>query len=359
MWMTRIYAGVKPMLLSFLTLFAAVSFCQPPAKEDLKFEDISLHDPWILADQPSHTYYLYTSSGASFSSDHHSGVVTYKSKDLKTWSGPYLVFEVPNGSWADPEAGVWAPEVHANKGRYYLFATLNNYQKTLPSTGSKPQDKSRGTHIQVTYNGFGEHLRGTQVFVSDSPAGPFTKILDKPIPPSDYMTLDGTLYVEGGIPYMVYAHEWTQLVDGSIEAIQMKPDLSESAAKPFYLFKGSDAPWLANRHNTENTPQHYVTDGPELYRTRTGKLLMIWSSYREGLYVETLAHSLSGKLRGPWKQDNVLIGNDSGHGMLFRTFDGRLMLILHHPFNPRFSRGKLYEVEDTGSSIRIKKNFSK
>ena len=36
-------------------------------------------------------------------SDHHSGVITYKSKDLKTWAGPYLVFEVPNGSWADPE----------------------------------------------------------------------------------------------------------------------------------------------------------------------------------------------------------------------------------------------------------------
>ena len=352
--MLRIHAGTKSMLLAFLMLCGTLSLCQQPVKEGLKLEDISLHDPWILADQPSRTYYLYTSSGASFSSDHHSGVITYKSKDLKSWSGPYLVFEVPNGSWADPEAGVWAPEVHTYNGRYYLFATLNNYRKPLPSTGSKPQDKSKGTYIQVTYNGVGEHLRGTQVFVSDSPAGPFMKILDKPIPPSDYMTLDGTLYVEDGIPYMVYAHEWTQLVDGSIEAIQMKPDFSESAAKPFYLFKGSDAPWLADRHATENTPQNYVTDGPELYRTRTGKLLMLWSSYRDGLYVETLAHSLSGKLRGPWKQDNVLLGNDSGHGMLFRTFDGRLMLILHHPFNPRLSRGRLYEVEDTGNSIRIK-----
>lgn len=357
MWIARIQAGIKLMPLLFLTLCATVSLCQRPVREDLKFEDIHLHDPWILADQPSHTYYLYTSSGPSFSSDHHSGVITYKSRDLKTWAGPYLVFEVPNGSWADPEAGVWAPEVHAYKGKYYLFATLNNYKKQLPSASSKPVDKSKGTYIQVTYNGIGEHLRGTQVFVSDSPAGPFMKILDKPIPPFDYMTLDGTLYVEDGIPYMVYAHEWTQLVDGSMEAIQMKSDLSESVAEPFYLFKGSDAPWLADRHKTENTPQNYVTDGPELYRTSSGKLLMLWSSYREGLYVETLAHSLSGKLRGPWKQDNVLVGNDSGHGMLFHTFDGRLMLILHHPFNPRLSRGRLYEVEDTGNTIRIKKDL--
>jgi hypothetical protein len=192
------------------------------------------------------------------------------------------------------------------------------------------------------------------VFVSEKPDGPFKTVVDKPIPPSDYMTLDGTFFVEDGTPYMVYAHEWTQLVDGSMEAVAMKPDLSEAAGAPFFLFKASDAPWLDDRHETVNFPQNYVTDGPELYRTRTGKLLMLWSSYRQGLYVEALAHSMSGKLTGPWKQDGVLVGEDSGHGMLFRTFDGRLMLILHQPFNPRLSRGKLFEMEDTGDSIRIK-----
>jgi hypothetical protein len=30
------------------------------------------------------------------------------------------------------------------------------------------------------------------------------------------------------------------------------------------------------------------------------------------------------------------------------------MLILHQPFNPRLSRGKLIEIEDTGDSIRVK-----
>ena len=98
-----------------------------------------------------------------------------------------------------------------------------------------------------------------------------------------------------------------------------------------------------------------MTDGPELYRTKTGKLLMIWSSYRDGLYVETIAHSITGKLRGPWRQDDVLVGDDSGHGMLFKTFDGRLMLVLHQPF--RNARGKLFEIEDTGDSLRIKRQL--
>lgn len=354
--MYRFYAWIRMCLFLLLYLSAGRCVCQEPVMDQLRLDDISVHDPWILTDQSSGTYYLYTSSlFVRSSGNHHSGVVAYMSRDLKTWSGPYWVFEVPNDSWANPTEGVWAPEVHVYKGKYYLFATLNNYEKTIYTTGRQATDGSKGTQISITYDGVGPHLRGTQVFVSDSPAGPFKTILDKPIPPADYMTLDGTFYVEDGIPYMVYAHEWVQIVDGSMEAIQMKRDLSTQAGKPLFLFKGSDAPWLGDPRNTVNTPQNYVTDGPELYRTRAGKLLMIWSSYRRGLYVETLAHSTSGKLIGPWRQDDVLVGEDSGHGMLFHTFDKRLMLILHQPFDSRLSRARLYEVEDTGDSIRLKK----
>ena len=35
------------------------------------------------------------------------------------------------------------------------------------------------------------------------------------------MTLDGTLYVENGLPYMVYAHEWIQILDGTMEAVPL------------------------------------------------------------------------------------------------------------------------------------------
>lgn len=43
--------------------------------------------------------------------------------------------------------------------------------------------------------------------------------LDAPITPRDFMTLDGTLYVDrAGAPWMVYAHEWIQKVDGTMEA---------------------------------------------------------------------------------------------------------------------------------------------
>jgi len=41
--------------------------------------------------------------------------------------------------------------------------------------------------------------------------------------------------------------------------------------------------------------------------------------------------------------------------MLFRAFDGRLMLVLHQPF--RNARAKLFEMEDTGETIRVKRQL--
>ena len=86
-------------------------------------------------------------------------------------------------------------------------------------------------------------------------------------------------------------------------------------------------------------------------RTKTGQLLMLWASYdREG-YVQTVARSESGKLACPWKQLEPLVGKDSGHGMLFKTFAGQLMMVLHQPF--RNARGKLFDMEDTGNNLKI------
>ncbi len=260
---------------------------------------------------------------------------------------PYKVFEVPDG-WANPGEGVWAPEVHLYRGKYYLLATLHNGNTLLPYADEDKLPVYQGKKAKP-------HMRGTQIFVADTPDGPFTPLANHPAPPSDLMTLDGTLFVEDGVPYMVYAHEWIQVLDGTMEEVPLKQDLTASAGAPFLLFKGSEAPWVRGQDRKAGTQPTYVTDGPCLYRTKTGKLLMLWSSYRDGLYVETLAHSSTGKLRGPWQQGDVLVGNDSGHGMLFESFDGKLMMVLHQPF--RQARGKLFEMEDTGDTVRIKRQI--
>jgi len=166
------------------------------------------------------------------------------------------------------------------------------------------------------------------------------------------MTLDGTLYVDPqGRPWMVYAHEWLQKIDGTMEAVPLKPDLSKSDGPPVHLFKASDAPWLNTSVTPDTRELTYVSDGPELYRTSQGKLFMLWSSYEKGSYVQTVARSKSGDLTGPWEQLDPLVKNDSGHGMLFHTFDGQLMMVLHRPF--KNARGKLYEMADRGDRLEV------
>jgi beta-xylosidase len=313
------------------------SFRQSAPRQGLHLADFSLHDPWILAHEESKTYYLYTAGQTTVNGTNRSGTVTYKSKNLLEWDGPYVVFSVPDGMWANPREGAWAPEVHRYRGKFYLFVTLHNSDRVI----DRPPDVWRVTH-----------MRGTIIAVADSPEGPFVPVkTDSPVPPADFMTLDGTLYVEDGRPWMVYAHEWIQMIDGMMEAVPLKPDLSAADGEPIHLFKASDAPWLNASRTPSKKQNNYVTDGPELYRTKTGQLLMLWSSYDRGSYVETLARSESGKLAGPWKQLAPLVGNDSGHGMLFKTFDGQLMMVLHQPF--RRAHGKLFDMEDMGDNLKV------
>lgn len=331
-------------------LLATPLLAQLPVRTGMEFSDFYLHDPFIVAVKATKTYYLYCGAGPRQLGGQRAGVVTYKSKDMLHWDGPYKVFEVPDGLWANPGEGVWAPEVHLYGGKYYLLATLHNSKSPLPYSDEEKLPVYNGKKAKP-------HMRGTQIFVADSPDGPFVPLGNSPAPPSGLMTLDGTLYVEDGTPYMVYAHEWIQVLDGTMEAVPLKKDLSVRAGEPFLLFKASEAPWVAGQAKPAGKLPNYVTDGPCLYKTRKGRLLMLWSSYRDGLYVETLAYSTTGKLRGPWKQGEVLVGSDSGHGMLFHSFDGKLMMVLHQPF--RQARGKLFEMEDTGDMLRIKQQIVK
>jgi beta-xylosidase len=305
---------------------------------NLRLSELRVHDPWILAYAPTRTYYLYSANNGRSTGVNRPGTMAYRSHDLLNWEGPIVVFTLPDGTWAATNQPAWAPEVHEYRNRFYLLTTLHNSNSIIAT----PPEVWRTTY-----------RRGTVIASSSSPEGPFTLLeTNGPVPPADFMTLDGTLFVDpAGKPWMVYAHEWIQKIDGTMEAVPLADDLSGAAGAPIYLFKGSDAPWLDADGTASTRENSYVTDGPELFRTRDGHLLMLWSSYENGSYVETVARSKSGELKGPWDQLDPLVRQDSGHGMLFRTFDGQLMLVLHRPF--RNARAKLYEISDEGDHLRI------
>ncbi|WP_432562243.1 glycoside hydrolase family 43 protein [Kineococcus sp. SYSU DK003] len=299
------------------------------------------HDPFVLPVAHDGTYRLYSAAHGE-----HPGVVVRTSTDLRNWSAPRPVFTVPADCWADPSAAPWAPEVHLWRGRYHLFTTLHQPADALP-----PVRQGGTTFVLGTDDPrwrLAPARRGTVVAVSDSPDGPF-ELLDPsgPVPPAEFMTLDGTLHVDrAGRPWMVYAHEWVQILDGTVEAVPLQDDLSRAAGPPVHLFRGSEASWQRSVTPGTASLAPYVTDGPQLRRLPGGALAALWSSYRAGgaEYVQTWAISRTGELTGHWEQRGVLVGGDAGHGMLFETFEGRTVLVLHRGTGTQRVRAELHEV---------------
>ena len=165
--------------------------------------------------------------------------------------------------------------------------------------------------------------------------------------PEGWHCLDGTLYVDRkGEPWLVFCHEWLQVDDGQICAVPLSEDLGEAAGEPVILFRASDGPW---------TGAGGVTDGPFLHRLPDGKLLMLWSSFTPGgSYAISYAISMSGEITGPWKQrKDPLYSLDGGHGMLFYTFSGQLMMACHCPNDHIRKRILLFEMEETADDLRI------
>ncbi|MBQ3340615.1 MAG: family 43 glycosylhydrolase [Kiritimatiellae bacterium] len=293
--------------------------------------DFRVRDPFVLAEDG--IYYLYESKPW----DGGRGVFVRISSDLEHWTDKQQVMRVADDL---PVRKVWAPEVHKYKGAYYLFVTLTMEQGAYAIAPLVP-----GREDMVS-------PRGTWVYKADSPMGPFVPVKNGPVPPQDWMTLDGTLYVEDGQPYMVFCHEWCQMKDGRMCYAPLAPDFGSFTAAPTTMFKASDAMAGAG----------FITDGPFLYLSpKSGALYMIWSNTikRDGKegpdYCVFVRKSSGGRLAGPWSKDDLLFSKNGGHGMIFKTFDGRLMLTLHQPNVTPDERMALFEIEDTGETLRIRR----
>lgn len=316
-----------------------------------ELSDIGVHDPFIMPDPVSGIYYLYQ------------GRTARMSIDLVHWCAPQTVFTVPDGTWANPRQAPWAPEAWYFNGKYYWFGTLHNRSTVLAQAST--QGQACGDCGQIWQS---QTARGTIVAKSDSPMGPFEMVnTESPVAPAEFMTLDGTLFIDDdGAPWMVYAHEWVQKIDGTIEAIRLEQDeagdlTGRGIGDPIYLFKGSDAPWYGQEARADNVQlPPYVTDAPSFFRTASGELLMYWTSYRKhnNEYVVTRARSESGALSGPWTQEDVVITENKGHSMLFWTFakkgqKSQLMMAVHNNMNRQNIRTELHEMKATGRELSL------
>ena len=295
----------------------------------MKTNEIHGRDPFVMPYNGK--YYMYVSNaalcwgmGGNFN--------LYISDDLENWSEPIEIFKCTPDFWSDRH--FWAPEVHEYNGAFYLFASFN-----------------------------AENInRGTAILKSETPEGPFKPHSDGPVTPSDMVCLDGTLFCENGRNYMVFCHEWTQVYDGGMCAIELSSDLKSAIGEPKTLFTASSAPWARpitiplDITNIPNGVDCYVTDGPFFHRTKGSDLLMLWSSFGESdNYVLAVARSNDGTLFGKWiHEPKLLFDKDGGHGMIFRKFDGTLMLTLHSPNELSLERPAFFELAEVDNALVVK-----
>lgn len=294
--------------------------------ESLRLADIQIRDPFVLTLADS--YLLFGSTDTNIWSPPATGFDCYRSRDLETWEGPIPAFRPPAGFWSD--RNYWAPEAHTYRGGHYLFATF----------------KAEGVR------------RSTQILRADRPEGPYLPHSDGPVTPRDWECLDGTLHVDAeGQPWIVYCHEWVQVMDGEIVAQRLTDDLTATVGEPVVLFTASQAPWVRRLHHPRlpDEVSAYVTDGPFLHRLASGVLIMLWSSHGESGYAMGIARSTSGHVLGPWvQQEEPIWGADGGHGMIARTLDGLLLLTLHQPNDTPNERTVLRPIIETDTTVRLR-----
>lgn len=296
--------------------------------------DIRVRDPFFVRTPEGYWLVLSHDKEADAS---YEGVDGCFSSDGVHWSEPKPLLQLPN-----EENVYWAPEVHPWKGAWYLFVTV---------TGVIP-----GCQVDTPIGH--EMIRATRIFRSEKPEGPYQPWSNGPIAPMDRLTLDGTLYVSlEGKPYMVYCHEWLQMVDGTVEAIPLTDGLKQADGEPMHLFKASDAPWCIGQWVDEACGIDFhcvtrVTDGSFLFRDTSGALCMLWST-GNGRYQTGLARSASGKLEGPWEHaTEPIYTEDGGHPMLFQNRQGEWLMALHAPNWGKPEKAQLIPVQFTENGLK-------
>jgi arabinan endo-1,5-alpha-L-arabinosidase len=298
----------------------------------LRTGNIKIRDPYVLSVPAELVYYLYGTTDKIPWGDHPGGGFdTYRSRDLIYWEGPFPAFRPEPGFWGTHS--FWAPEVHAWRGRYYMFATFRSKQVPL----------------------------GTQILVADHPLGPFRPHSPGPVTPAGCACLDGTLHVApDGQPWMIFSRDWPQIDVGRYSTLPLREDLSAAAGPAVDLFAVNAAPWVRTppwqkERTKTGLPPCFVADGAWPFRMQNGEFCLLFSSWNEIGYATGIARSVSGDLQGPWRPDDIPFFADSGgHAMIFAGFDGTTYLSLHQPNDPPPEHPRFFPVVEAAGQLQLK-----
>ena len=276
------------------------------------------------------------------------GFAAWSSADLVHWENEGQVFHAgnPNG-WSDSTAAwggaYWAPEVYAYKGKYWMFY-------------SAQWKENPGKEL--------EHFR-IGVAVADSPTGPFTDVMQRPVFDPGYPIIDANVFFDdNGKIYLYYSRccykhavdsevadwarkqGWFQEIEESwVYGVELKGDFSGVIGEPVLLLRppvkmdDKQAEW-ESRSVTSKEVNRRWTEGSVTFKNG-GTYYMMYSANYFGGKNYAVGYATAKSPLGPFTkaannpvlQKNVEKGGivtGTGHNSIAWSPDGKEMLCVYH-----------------------------
>jgi beta-xylosidase len=295
---------------------------------------VSLGDPFILKASDGR-YYMTGTGGVK------DGFKMYSSSDLKEWKDEGRIYQGNTGTqWC--KANFWAPELYEHDGRFLLVFSADWREN--------PKGEMENFRIGVA--------------VSDSPTGPFTDLLNRPVFDPGYPVIDGNLLFEDGRIYLYYSRccykhpvesvvaDWArgkglykEIEESWVYGVELKPDFSGIIGEPQLLLR---PPFAMNdpqsgwesRSVTSGEINRRWTEGSYIFR-KNGIYYMMYSANYFGGRNYAVGYATSSNPLGPFKkaannpvlEKNVEKGGivtGTGHNSITYSPDGKTMLCVYH-----------------------------
>lgn len=331
------------------TLLCALTSCKSP-KQDVQESvltnplPVKFGDPFILCASDGRYYMYGTSLGDGFEA--------FASDDLVNWEPCGQVYKGGTpGQWN--KDCFWAPECYERDGKYYLFFSSNLC------------DSLNVNNDLETFN--------IGVAVSDSPTGPFTDLMNRPIFQPEWPIIDANVYFDDaeGRCYLYFSRccykhavdseiaqkmkaegQEYRTVEGNKDEIQeswvygveLKPDFSGIIGEPQLLLcpptclADEQAEW-ESRSVTSGEVNRRWTEGSYLFREGDTYYIMYSANHYGGEHY-AVGYATSQSPLGPFQkaannpvlQQNVSEGGSvmgTGHNMVFTLPNGERYTAYH------------------------------
>lgn len=276
---TKIVVGTMILCLAGLSLYI-------PSKADNPIvQNIYTADPAPMVS--GDTMYLYTT--------HDEDVLVsnfytmndwkcYSTKDMVNWTDHGTILSKNDFAWIDQKnPRAWAPQCVERNGKFYLYVPVHK--------------KNGGMVIGVG--------------VSDSPTGPFSDALGKPlVDQGDWNNIDPTVFIDDdGQAYLYFGNPQLRYVKLNEDMISYDKTIGKSGVVDVEMNESGFGPEVKEGEKLSHTCSY--GEGPWFYK-RNNLYYMVYAAFSPVKGSEHLAYSMSSSPTGPWEYKGIIMPTQGG-----------------------------------------------